>query len=77
MRMHLFTGVQLACFCVVALVKWIPSISIAYPFAILLAVLVRHNVLTHVFTDEELAAVSRGGREGLAQFFDFLVAVRR
>ena len=56
--MHLFTGVQLACFCVVALVKWIPSISIAFPLAISVAVAIRQKLLPHIFTDDELQAVS-------------------
>jgi hypothetical protein len=60
-QMHFFTCAQLACFFMVAVVKWIPSISIAFPFAIFIAVLMRHSALESMFTKQELSAVSGWG----------------
>lgn len=55
--MHLFTTIQLCCFAFVWLIKTVKVTAFAFPFALMVTVLVRHYGLPWLFTDLELLAV--------------------
>lgn len=56
-RMHTFTAIQIACFGAVWTIKSLPLTAFAFPFALMLAVLIRHLIFPFIFTDAELVAV--------------------
>lgn len=69
LRMHLFTGLQLACLAVLWAVMSTVA-SLAFPFILILTVPLRMCLLSRIFTDREMKCVSGcvacpGGRQGV------------
>lgn len=59
LRMHLFTGLQLACLAVLWAVMSTVA-SLAFPFILILTVPLRMCLLSRIFTDREMKCVSTG-----------------
>lgn len=57
LRMHLFTGLQLACLAVLWAVMSTVA-SLAFPFILILTVPLRMCLLSRIFTDREMKCVS-------------------
>ncbi len=55
--MHLYTWIQLLCLALIYLVKQFKQSALAFPFVLIIFVLLRQVVLPRIFTDEELKAV--------------------
>lgn len=58
--MHLFTGIQLVCLCVLWSVKS-SSFSLLFPFFLIMMIPVRSQLCNKLFTAKELRAVSVQG----------------
>uniref|UniRef100_A0A914WIA8 Anion exchange protein n=2 Tax=Plectus sambesii TaxID=2011161 RepID=A0A914WIA8_9BILA len=69
-RMHMYTGIQVLCFCFVFTIKSIKTTAFAFPFAILLCVVVRQCVIPWLFTNFELLALD-GAEEDQEDDMDF------
>lgn len=55
--MHLFTGIQLLCLCILWAVKS-SSFSLLFPFFLIMMIPVRSQLCNKIFTFKELRAVS-------------------
>lgn len=55
--MHLFTGIQLLCLCILWGVKS-SIISLSFPFFLIMMIPVRSQLCDKIFTPKELQAVS-------------------
>lgn len=55
--MHLFTGIQLVCLCILWAVKS-SSFSLLFPFFLIMMIPVRSQLCNKIFTPKELRAVS-------------------
>lgn len=56
-KMHLFTGIQLVCLCILWSVKS-SSFSLLFPFFLIMMIPVRSQLCDKIFTTKELRAVS-------------------
>uniref|UniRef100_A0A183U054 HCO3_cotransp domain-containing protein n=1 Tax=Toxocara canis TaxID=6265 RepID=A0A183U054_TOXCA len=56
-RIHLYTTIQIGCLLVVYTVKHFKQTALAFPFVLMLFILLRQFVLTKVFTETEMKAV--------------------
>uniref|UniRef100_A0A915KC84 Bicarbonate transporter-like transmembrane domain-containing protein n=1 Tax=Romanomermis culicivorax TaxID=13658 RepID=A0A915KC84_ROMCU len=56
-RMHFFSFIQLSCLIVLWLCKNTKSLSLAFPFLLMMVAILRKVVLSRVFDDKELAAL--------------------
>lgn len=56
-KMHLFTGIQLVCLCILWSVKS-SSYSLLFPFFLIMMIPVRSQLCDKLFTTKELRAVS-------------------
>jgi len=58
--MHLFTGIQLVCLCILWSIKS-SSFSLLFPFFLIMMIPVRSQLCDKIFTTKELRAVSVNG----------------
>ncbi|KHN85279.1 Anion exchange protein 3 [Toxocara canis] len=56
-RIHLYTTIQIGCLLVVYTVKHFKQTALAFPFVLMLFILLRQFVLTKVFTETEMKAL--------------------
>jgi len=73
-KMHLFTGIQLVCLCILWSVKS-SSFSLLFPFFLIMMIPVRSQLCDKIFTTKELRAVSIRGLIITFYFMDNTVFV--
>lgn len=56
--MHFYTWIQLCCLLIVYLVKHFKQTALAFPFILMLFIIFRQMILSKIFTEKELQAVS-------------------
>ncbi|KAI1711759.1 HCO3- transporter family domain-containing protein [Ditylenchus destructor] len=56
-RMHLYTWIQIGCLFLVYAVKYFKKTALAFPFVLMLFIILRHTVLPKIFSEKELKAI--------------------